>query len=199
MISRWKMYKPILKIVLLLAIVQLVLAGCVSNNEQQTEIELSIVYSSKADFRNDFGLAMSTHFPNVNVNVIELNTLLGPGVWYGLEFQPITGEAWNYEKYVEGVRNANADILFFPEALYPQLVDDGVLKDLTDYADDEELAGIDAMFVDAWLRMGHGKMYFASTSYKAQAIYYNEDLFHQYNISPPTNGMGWDELLEKAT
>lgn len=172
------------------------ISGCTSVPIQTEKKKISILYSSVSDFKQDYGGALSSKFDDLDIQIIEYESVLGEGIWNNFEYVPKTGENWNAFAFVRLIQEKKPDIVYFPVSLYPALLKENLLKDVTEFLDDVKYAEMDRPMMDYFKSMGGGRVYFVSDSLAAEAIYYNKDIFNQYGISEPHDQMSWEEVLK---
>lgn len=182
---------------LLIIIFCLFLNGCQLNEQKEETKEISILYSSLADFQRDYGL-VKENFKNINIHIIEFTPQLGRGIWNEMKYTPAANTYWDSKSYIELVNEHNPDILFFPQSIYADLMDEGVLSDLSAFADTDDFTGINSNFMEALREIGNGRLYALADSVSSQVLFYNKDLFQKYKIPQPTDQMSWDQILDLA-
>ncbi|MFD2115819.1 ABC transporter substrate-binding protein [Paenibacillus yanchengensis] len=173
------------------------LTGCTTTQSKEKKV-ITILYSSTTDFKMDYGNTLQAKFKNIDFQIIEYSPILGDGIWNGLNYVPTSGDDWDAARFIALVKEKNPDIIYFPTAIYPSLLEENLLKDVTDYASQYDFSEIDTPIMENLQIMGEGRLYFLSDSLASQAIYYNKDLFANYNISAPNDFMTWDDILTLA-
>lgn len=183
------------RISFLFLIIFIFLSGCNIKEQKQEKKEISILYSSKTDFQNDFGF-IENKFKNININIIEFSPQLGRGMWNGMEFSTADGGNWDSTTFINLVKQQHPDIIFFPQSIYWDLVNESILSDLNTYKIEETLDGINQNILESLKKLGDGKLYALSDSVSSQVLFYNKDLFHQLKIPEPVDQMSWEQLLQ---
>ncbi|GIO38208.1 hypothetical protein J41TS12_30690 [Paenibacillus antibioticophila] len=181
----------------LIIIFCLFLSGCQAAEPKKESKEISILYSSLADFQRDYGL-VKENFKDINFHIIEFTPQLGRGIWSEMKYIPAGNTYWDSKRYIELVNEHNPDILFFPQSIYADLIDEGVLSDLSAFSDIDEFEGINSNIIETLKEIGNGRLYALADSVSSQALFYNKDLFQKYNIPGPTDQMSWDQILDLA-
>lgn len=186
---------------LALAILLIVIAtGCTATPTVKEKEILSILYSSAAQFKIDYGGSIQQKFKDhVQIEIIEYESLLGVGRWNDLSYVPETGEDWDSKALLKLIAEKNPDILFFPASVYRDLLEANVLIDASDHTNSDDLKEIDAHLLDAFRTMGDGRIYFLSDLMATESLYVNKDLFKKYNLSEPHDYMNWTDILHLAS
>ncbi|MNO44611.1 Bacterial extracellular solute-binding protein [compost metagenome] len=175
----------------------MLVTGCTTSQKDETK-NVTILYSSKSDFEEDFG-NVAHQFQNIHIDVIEYESILGDGVWNNFEYVPQSGDNWDEEKLISKIKNINPDIIFFPQQLYTRLQDEGLLFDLSNLGNEQELQSIDPQILDTLRDMGNGNLYAISNTIATQALYYNKEIFKKYGITEPVDFMSWEDVLKLGT
>jgi hypothetical protein len=164
-----------LKKVTLVALSIGLLGGCMPSQTEEKKV-ITILYSSVSDFKITYGNSLQSKFDQVDFQIIEYNSILGDGLWNGFDYVPTSGNDWNGEEFVKLVREKKTDIIYFPVSIYPSLLNENLLKDLSVYSSQYDFSEIDTPIMEALQRMGEGRLYFLSDSLASQAIYYNKEI-----------------------
>lgn len=170
------------------------LGGCLPSQTEEKKV-ITILYTSVSDFEIAYGNSLQSKFNHIDFQIIEYNSILGDGLWSGFDYVPTSGNDWNAEEFAKLVKEKKPDILYFPVSIYPSLLNENLLKDLSAYSGQYDFSEIDSPIMEALQRMGEGRLYFLSDSLASQAIYYNKDLFSNYGFPEPNDFMTWDEVL----
>jgi multiple sugar transport system substrate-binding protein len=113
----------------------------------------------------------------------------------------------NYgEKFLANIAAGNPpDTAFIGSDIYRTFIRDGVLMDITDQLQADELVGADGYFIEPQESercTQDGKWYGIGSCWVAPHIYYNADIFAEAGIEPPSNdpaaAWGWDQFVEVA-
>jgi len=110
-----------------------------------------------------------------------------------VELRPTTGED------LENFEAQSADVLLVSRYLVAHLSEQNKIVDLSSFIEQEE--GFDPSdfypgTVDLLSR--EGKPWAIPTGVNMGVMYYNRDLFDQYNVPYPQIGWTWDDFLERA-
>lgn len=158
------------QIILFFLAISLLLSGCNMNEQKQEKREVSILYSSIADFQRDFGF-IESKFKNLSIKIIEFTPDLGQGIWNEMRFTPSQGGDWDSKSYINLVKQYQPDILFFPQSIYSDLLSESMLSDLSTYINEKDLDGITPNFIDTLKDMGNGRLYALSDSISSQVLF----------------------------
>lgn len=186
------------KIILLIVII-IILNGCTINKSEAEKGSVTILYSSIQEFNMEYGSFITSHFKDIDINIVEYNSVIGGGIWNNMNMSPRNGGDWNSDAFIDLIHTKQPDILFFPTTLYPELLEEGILKDMTEYSNAYDFSGIDLTMKEALLSMGGGRLYFLSNALVSQAIYYNIDIFEQFGQPLPSDNMKWFDVLNLAS
>lgn len=113
----------------------------------------------------------------------------------------------NYgEKFLANIAAGNPpDTAFIGSDIYRTFIRDGVLLDITDQLQADELVGADGYFIEPQESdrcTQDGKWYGIGSCWVAPHIYYNADIFTEAGIEPPSNNpteaWAWDQFVETA-
>lgn len=113
----------------------------------------------------------------------------------------------NYgEKFLANIAAGNPpDTAFIGSDIYRTFIRDGVLLDITDQLQADELVGADGYFIEPQESdrcTQDGKWYGIGSCWVAPHIYYNADIFTEAGIEAPSNdptkAWGWDQFVETA-
>ncbi|WP_334077705.1 ABC transporter substrate-binding protein [Paenibacillus sanfengchensis] len=182
---------------ILLIFFTILLNGCQMSGQENERKELSILYSSISDFQRDFGF-VKDKFKDLNIKIIEFSPQLGEGMWNEMRYVPAKGADWDSERYIKLVQEQKPDILFFPQTIYSDLLNEGMLSDMSTYAEEDDFKEINSNIAEAFKDLGGGRLYALSDSISSQVLYYNKDLFEQFAIPEPTDQMSWEQILGLA-
>ncbi|MBA9086729.1 ABC-type glycerol-3-phosphate transport system substrate-binding protein [Fontibacillus solani] len=151
-----------------------VLVSC-GNREHKEPIILTINFPSEKLFFEMYGYDFEEKYPHINVKVIEKDTPLD-----FKEFFP--------------------DVLFFDQIhTYKKLISDGELLNLEKIISDAKypISELTPIVTDS-LKSEKDQLFGLSPSFISYAIYYNKDIFAEYDVSFPKNQMTWIEVLDLA-
>lgn len=128
-----------------------------------------------------FGKAIREKFPNVTIEWKQVDKERR------IEHLILDGE--NIDLYIVSIGN------FFN--VVPQ---NGLNYDMTELAEkyDVDLSGIDPAMVEPMIRNTGGELWAVPVFNSSLIIYYNKDMFDEFGVDYPTDGMTWDEIFELA-
>ncbi len=134
--------------------------------------ELSLMYGSEQSFESDYGRAFAARFPNVTIRVVPIGTE--------------TSEP--------------PDVVLLNLAEYEESAAAGSIVNLEPFVrrDNYNLESVAPAVLHLLRGYGSGQLYGLAPIFSAQALYYNDELFREKGIEPPTNRMSWTEVLRLA-
>lgn len=140
-------------------------------------------------FKTNYGNEIRSQFPDVQ-----------PTFSDGSAFD-FDKKDFNYEEtYERMIDEQKPDVLIiYSIQHYKELALHGKILDLTPYVMEEGLLQnkVPAV-VNALSSVGDGKIYGMAPTFNGRALYYNKDLFDQYNVPYPTNEMSWADVMKLA-
>lgn len=167
-----------------------------SCGEQKEELEplqagtIKVVYLDEESFYEDYGKYFKLQFPQTDVEVISKSKLI-------TEFNDVN----DYEEATRKFLNTyNPDVLLLDEEMFKAFAEEGKLYNLETaiHQDNFDVDGFMSGLIDKLKALGNGDLYGLVPSVTVHALYYNEDLFKEYQVEPPRNKMTWQELMELA-
>jgi multiple sugar transport system substrate-binding protein len=183
----------------LLCIVLAVLTACTSGGESvqptalsghgsKEEVTLKVTFWDEEIFYQRYGSLFAAKHPNIQFEVVPTDE-----VWMNPEKNP-------RELIVQLVKDQKPDVIMLEPYLLAPLIEEGLLHelDVMMQRDNFTLDGVLPAAIDQLRRMGGGRLYGLAPAFMEDAIYYNADLFDQYGVPYPHNGMTWDDLLMLA-
>ncbi|WP_051107715.1 ABC transporter substrate-binding protein [Paenibacillus fonticola] len=144
-------------------------------------------YYDESEFFRDYGTLFVSKFPNINVEVLNMQSLEN---WGSLTDEDIY-------KFIE---EEKPDVLLLGTNQYEKLAGEGKLYALDPLItqDKFDLEGINPSIVKLLRDKGGGSLYGLTPTFNSQALIYNVDLFQKYGIEPPTDSMSWEEVFALA-
>ncbi len=186
-------------LLLSMVLLTVVLAGCGSGDDEETDdsvkleelnesdtFTLDVMYANEQAFMEDYGILFSTKYPNVEYNVI--STL------------PIFTADDPKEEFQKIVEEQKPDIFALSSDQYEQLIEEGRLLELDSLItkDNFDTEGISSGVLDLLKEPGNGTLYGLSPTFNSFAIFYNKNLFDENNVAYPQDQMTWQEVIELA-
>ncbi|MFK7696366.1 extracellular solute-binding protein [Paenibacillus sp. HJGM_3] len=167
-----------------LALLLLLGAGCSQAPSEETKKPLRIPYYDEQNFQSVYGDYFAVKFPDVEVEVIPMNTLYQPGV-------PILDV---YSKMIDELK---PDLLLTNVWDYEKLAAANKLVDLTPFVKKSrfDLDEISPAAIDLLKSKGQNKLLGLAPQFTSTALYYNKDLFDRYQIPYPHDKMTWEETM----
>ncbi|WP_316010013.1 ABC transporter substrate-binding protein [Paenibacillus sp. 3LSP] len=173
----------------------MIVNGCSISPSNETKKHVTILYKSIPDFERDFD-GLKQHFNNIEIEVVEYESVLGKGMWDNFELVPQSGDDWNADAFINLIKKDKPDIIFFPRLLFSRLREEGILYDISSFSYEPEIQRIDPLILDTVREMGDGKLYAISNLIATQALYYNKQLFQKYEMTEPVSLMNWEDVLK---
>lgn len=180
------MLRKIIKISILVSLICCSLTGCVKEKASGTKTTLKIMYRDEESFYRTYGDLFQMDYPDIELAVVSTSELYKEGV--------------TDEKLKEFIVKEQPDIIVLNAREYERFALEGELMALTSliqrdrYNIDTIYPGMINFLKDA----GGGELYGLSPTFHGSAIIYNKDLFEQYGIELPHDGMTWEEIINTA-
>ncbi|MBN3522894.1 ABC transporter substrate-binding protein [Paenibacillus apiarius] len=188
------------KVAILLLTVISLLGGCFAEKpvleelDPEGKVKIKVMYHNEESFYRDYGNGFDANFndkyPNIEFEVISLIKM----------YRDIEKNGTSYEEeYLKLIENNKPDILFATETdLFEKLAQEGKLYNLDPIITQEKF-DVDSYMpglIDMMRDYGDGSLYGLAPSFYTSNLYYNAELFREYQIDPPRNQMSWKEVLE---
>ena len=156
------------------------------SQDEQPTIKV-MYYYDESEFFRDYGTLFVSKFPNINVEVLNMQSLENSG--------SLTDD--DIYKFIE---EKKPDVLLLETNQYEKLAGEGKLYDLDPLISQDkfDLEGINSAIVKLLRNKGGGNLYGLTPTFNSQALIYNVDLFQEFGIEPPTDSMSWDEVFALA-
>jgi len=162
----------------------LLLTGCTLPAAPEEKARLVVMHDSETAFNAVFG-GFRTEQPDVALEIVPAAPVQQPDA--------------DEQTLLEYLEVYKPDILMLTPAQYAQLADAGRLLDLSSFA--TEIA-LESRLLPGMLpllqELGGGRLLGLSPSFIGRALYYNADLFRQFGVELPRDGMSWDEVAALA-
>ncbi|MBB6729291.1 extracellular solute-binding protein [Cohnella sp. CBP 2801] len=153
-------------------------------DEQAT---IKVMFYDESAFFQEYGSLFISKFPNIDVQVVNMQTLYNTGVY-------------TEDSIYKFIDQQKPDVLMLSPDQYEKMATDGKLYELDSVIkqDKFDTEGIQPAILKLLRDKGNGTLYGLSPSFSNSALFYNKDLFEKYGIEPPTDSMSWDEILTLA-
>lgn len=153
--------------------------------------KLKVMYYDEENFYREYGSYFTIKYPNIEIEVVNTNSM------YQQE-EGSTEPVDPQKKLMELIDKEQPDIIFTDIMSMKKLVDEGKLYDMDPIAQQEQFNFDDMLpgLIDLIREQGNGGLYGLAPKYYTNLLFYNADLFKQYNIEPPTNKMSWSQIIE---
>lgn len=175
---------------LLIGSLMIGLAGCTSL-PAATTVKLKVMTHDKENryFNNQYGDMFHAQNGSIKIQLVRPKSI------------ELEKTASNYVQALEqSIEQEQLDVLQLSIDDYNRLSAAGFLLDLEPLVARDHY-NIDTIYpsITSFLReQGGGKLYGFAPTFQRQVIFYNMDLFDQYRIEPPHDGMTWQELIDLA-
>ncbi|WP_276355887.1 ABC transporter substrate-binding protein [Cohnella caldifontis] len=92
------------------------------------------------------------------------------------------------------------DVMIFDMSMLSPLVEENLLKQLDPMMKEDKLdtAAFVPSVIDAIKQAGNNNIYALTPTFMPSALYYNKKLFQDAGVTPPHDGMNWDEVFALA-
>lgn len=152
--------------------------------EWKVQGTIKVLYSSEQLFMKEYGNLIRNEFPELDIRVVGYEDLTVAGG----DYLPLLRER---------IEKEQPDLMGLFSPLYEQLAEEGKLYDLELLTGEDKLELQD--FHPGMLQLirgkAAGKLYGMSPTFNNMGIFYNKDLFNQYEIDYPKDRMTWEELF----
>lgn len=185
--------------ILLLTVISL-LGGCFAEKpvleelDPEGKVKIKVMYHNDESFYRDYGNGFDAIFnekyPNLEFEFISLIEMYPDIEKNGTSFE---------EEYLKLIEKNKPDILFFTKTdLFEKMAQEGKLYNLDPIIAQEKFDVDSYMLglIDMMRHYGDGSLYGLAPSFYTNNLYYNAELFREYQIDPPRNQMSWKEVLE---
>ncbi|PWV97279.1 multiple sugar transport system substrate-binding protein [Paenibacillus cellulosilyticus] len=174
-----------------LLLLLLVLAGCSDGQEQAKEPDvLKVADIDENNFYSMYGDYLNAAYPNTRIEFISAKDASD----WKVSFEE-RAKRWKQLVQIE-----QPDLIVLrDDEIYQSLADEGLLTDLSPYMQSSGITEqIHPGVLELMKQNRDGLPYGMATIFTATKLYYNEDLFREYGIDLPRDGMTWEELLQLA-
>lgn len=153
--------------------------------DKEKALIVKVAAFDEKSFIDSYGLRFNHHFPNIEISVVP---------W------PDNIRALTAEKAEQFMEQERPDLLFLPTALFERLAGEGRLYplDAIIQQDQFDIENLYAGVIDSLRSLGGGTLYGLSPEFDTNALFYNRELFDQYAVPYPEEGIRWDDVLELA-
>jgi len=189
--------KGMIKFCVILCVSVTILIGCSlgsNKNEITTEHSstLKVMFFNEEYFYQEYGMLFSAIYPNIQIETVNTDLL----------YDLMTEYDQDYNKALKAfIDQQQPDVILLdnPNAIQA-FIEDGTFLSLESLVSDVKYNadGLIPGLVDYMREIGSGTIYSLPTSFNTQLLFYNKDLFDQYNIPYPTDQMTWSEIVNIA-
>lgn len=127
--------------------------------------------------------------PNIEIEVVN----------YDIVFDPDPVHSFT-EKFERLIAEKQPDVLLLDSRLYEKMAGNGELLPLDPMIkkDNFDMIGMFPAVIDFLRQKGDQKLYGLAPNFSSAVLYYNIDLFEQYEVPTPQNQMSWPDVLDLA-
>lgn len=156
--------------------------------DKEEKVSMKVMFWDNSLFYRQYGNFFATEFPNVDIEVLDMQQLYS---------DPNVTADEGLDKFIEANK---PDVLLLSEAQYAKYAKDGKLLELDPIIekDDFSMDGIHPAMPSLLRELGDGKLYGLSPEIESAGLFYNSELFEKYGIETPRDSMSWDEVFELA-
>lgn len=185
-----------------------VLAACSQSKDlndpaNRRTLRIGTMYGSKQDesyFRQQFTDLFEFSHPGIDIEIV-------PAVdWSQQQFDNMD-ENGNYKQpdtlgKVKEIMTGSqpVDVMIFDFSLLSSLVNENLLKQLDPLLKEDKI-DVNAFVptvIDGIREQGNNNIYALTPTFMPFALYYNKKLFQQAGVTPPHDGMSWDDVFTLA-
>jgi len=173
------------------ALVVGVAAGCTGGGNETTNQEktaIKVMHYNESSFYQQYGMLFSALYPDIEIEVIPTSTV-------------VYEEGKDMQKAMEDfIAEQKPDVLMIGGTDYARMASEGKLYNLETFIqkDKFDLEGIAPSILDYIKQQSDGILYGLAPDFHSQALFYNKDMFEKYGVTPPTDRMSWEEVLQLA-
>ncbi|MBD3921611.1 carbohydrate ABC transporter substrate-binding protein [Paenibacillus sp. PR3] len=180
------------RLLVLMLIAMLVMVGCSDEQEPVKQPdELKVADWDENNFNILYGDYLNSFYPNTSIQFISTGT--------ASDYQVSTEE--QTRRWKQLLEQEQPDLVVIRDnSTYRFLADAGLLTDLSPYMQSSGITDeqIHPGVLELMKQNRDGLPYGMATGFLASMLYYNADLFQEYGIDLPHDGMTWEEVLHLA-
>lgn len=185
-----------------------VLAACTQKKDlddpaNRRTLRIGMMYGSKADetyFRQQYTDLFEFSHQGIDIELV-------PAVdWQEQQFDNMDDNGRYKQPDVLGkvkeimTSSTPVDVLIFDMSLLSSLVEENLLMQLDPLMQEDKL-DVNAFVpsvIEAIRQNGNNNIYALAPTFNPSALYYNKKLFQEAGVTPPRDGMTWDEVFTLA-
>jgi len=163
-------------------------AGCSLSSKPKHDGQLVILYPYKIDyFEQTYVTPFKEKYPELAISVVYGEEKVGAG-------------QFTDETYLRLFDSVKPDVVILSDKQYAQLSGENRLTDLSPFVqkDHFDIEGFYPPLISYLKTYGQGKLEGLAADYRANVLYYNEELFERYGVPLPKGTLTWDEVLNLA-
>jgi multiple sugar transport system substrate-binding protein len=164
-------------------------------------LRIGTMYGSKQDeyyFRQQFTDMFEFSHGNIDIEVV-------PAIDYSetqFEDRSKQQEQPNPLEKIKAIMTGTnpVDVMILDMSMLGQLVNENLLKQLDPLLKEDEIDMNEYVptVIEGIKEEGNGFLYALTPMFTPSALYYNKKLFSKAGVTPPTDGMSWDDVFIKA-
>lgn len=175
---------------LLVLLCGVLFAGCSSAPARETKqhSSLKIMYVDKAYFFTQYGDLFAMKYPNIDIEVITMNSLY-------------RGDNQDFHKALgDLIEKEQPDVIALNMEDYEKFSKEGKLMELDTLIerDKYDIGSIYPALIEILKDKGEGKLLGLAPSFYGNALFYNADLFAKHGVDVPHDGVTWKDILDTA-
>ncbi|WP_128894968.1 extracellular solute-binding protein [Longirhabdus pacifica] len=178
----------------------IILIGCSNGKVEESKMEpklLKVLVNWDEDnFYRDYASYFTIQNQNIEFEVITLEQLREK------RYDAYdTDEEFDFDKEFKlFVEEHQPDVFMVDDNEYYTLAEENRLYDLSILIEQSEfdIENMDTNVIQYLTKKGNGTLYGLASEFYSNALYYNKDLFAEYNVPLPTDQMSWDDIIERA-
>ncbi|WP_195576091.1 ABC transporter substrate-binding protein [Paenibacillus sp. 1001270B_150601_E10] len=158
------------------------LVSCATLGEQQAAVTLKIMAWNDYQFNVQYKQPFEALHPKIKLEPIILDTSNGVP----------------YDEMLELIQKQSPDVIAVTPGLFQKLAEEGALVQLDPLIkrDQYPIEDMHPPAIEYLRAKGLGSLFGLSSYVKTQALFYNKDLFDQYRVPYPKDGMTWEEVIK---
>jgi multiple sugar transport system substrate-binding protein len=172
------------------------------NSDNRRTLRIGTMYGSKQDeywFRQQTTDLFEFSHSNIDIEIVPAND------YNEMQFENQGKEPQKQPdpmvKVKEIMTGPNpVDVMIFDMPVLRQLVDENLLKNLEPLLKEDQIDTNEFVptVIDGIKEQGNGQLYALTPTFMPSALFYNKKLFAKAGVTPPKDGMSWDDVFNLA-
>lgn len=153
-------------------------AGCSGKEDVDVKATISVLANDERWFFQQYGNLFNMKVPHIELQIIPTRGL-------------------SDEEIMALIDERRPDVLTLNSGMYRKLAEDGALADLQPYIEGDgfDVDQIYPALTDFLRMLGGGNLMGLAPTFYGMALFYNQDLFDQFRIAHPSDGISWEEVV----